>query len=148
MSVTDIIKHSVDKNPLAMKEALEAELAARIRLALEAKMSDDEDEEDEEDEDDEEEDDDSEEDKKLAKEEFDLSDLTLEELEGFMESAEFDQLDELDKKTLASYVKKASKDVGYIQRDISDKEPGYKSLYKKKKNRIDGVARAVDRLTK
>jgi hypothetical protein len=42
MSVTDIIKHSVDKNPLAMKEALEAELAARIRLALEAKMSDDE----------------------------------------------------------------------------------------------------------
>jgi hypothetical protein len=62
MSVTDIIKHSVDKNPLAMKEALEAELAERIRLALEAKMSDDEEDEDEEEEDEEDEDEEDEED--------------------------------------------------------------------------------------
>ena len=57
-------------------------------------------------------------------------------------------LNELSPKTLASYTKKASKDIGYIQRDISDKEPGYKSLYKKRDNRIDGVSRAVDRMTK
>lgn len=46
--------------------------------------------------------------KKLAKESFDLSDLTLEELEDFMVSEDFDQLDEISKNTLASYVKKAS----------------------------------------
>jgi hypothetical protein len=59
-----------------------------------------------------------------------------------------EELDEISKKTLASYAKKASKDIGHIQSDIKDKEPGYKSLYKKKNNRIAGVARAVDRLAK
>lgn len=64
MSIQDIIKHSVEKNPLAMKEALEEELRSRIALAIEAKMMDDEDEEEEDDEDedeDEEEDDEDEE---------------------------------------------------------------------------------------
>lgn len=64
MSIHDIIKHSVEKNPLAMKEALEEELRSRIALAIEAKMMDDEDEEEEDDEDedeDEEEDDEDEE---------------------------------------------------------------------------------------
>jgi hypothetical protein len=44
---------------------------------------------------------------KPIKESFDLSDYTVEELEDFMESAEFDQLDEISKKTLGSYVVKA-----------------------------------------
>jgi hypothetical protein len=60
MSIQKIIQESINGNPLEMKEILESELRDRIRLALEAKMSDDEDEEDEE----EDEDDDSEEDKK------------------------------------------------------------------------------------
>jgi hypothetical protein len=42
------------------------------------------------------------------KESFNLSDLTLEELEDFMMSEEFEQLDEISKKTLASYVSKAA----------------------------------------
>jgi hypothetical protein len=53
MSIQKIIQESINGNPLEMKEILESELRDRIRLALEAKMSDDEDE-----------DDDSEEDKK------------------------------------------------------------------------------------
>lgn len=70
MSIQDIIKHSVEKNPLAMKEALEEEMKARVAAAIEEKMiaamteasHDDEDEdEDEEDEDEDEEDDEDEE---------------------------------------------------------------------------------------
>lgn len=56
MSIEKIIQHAAEKNPLGMKEALEEELRARIALALEAKMS----EEDEEDEDEDEEDDEEE----------------------------------------------------------------------------------------
>jgi hypothetical protein len=59
MSVREIIQHSLEKNPLAMKEALESEMQARVRLALEEKMTaaleeaadEDEDDEDDEDED-------------------------------------------------------------------------------------------------
>jgi hypothetical protein len=64
MSVRDIIQHAVEKNPLAMKEALGAEMQDRIRQALEEKMTasleeaDDEEEDDEDDEDDEDEDED------------------------------------------------------------------------------------------
>jgi len=52
MTIQRIIQESINKNPLDLKEALTEELRGRIRLALEAKMSDDE-EEDEEDEEDE-----------------------------------------------------------------------------------------------
>lgn len=41
-------------------------------------------------------------------EEFDLSEYTLEEIQEFMESEDFASLDELSKKTLASYIKKSS----------------------------------------
>jgi hypothetical protein len=41
-------------------------------------------------------------------EDFDLSEFTLEEIQEFMESEDFSTLDELSKKTLASYVKKSS----------------------------------------
>lgn len=41
-------------------------------------------------------------------EDLDLSEYTLEEIQEFMESEDFASLDELSKKTLSSYVKKAS----------------------------------------
>ena len=59
MSVQKIIQESINMNPLEMKQALAEELRARVALALEAKMKDDEDEEEddmEDDEDDEEDD--------------------------------------------------------------------------------------------
>jgi len=48
MSIEQIIKESINKNPLGMKEAIEEELKNRIRLALEAsdEEMDDEDEDD------------------------------------------------------------------------------------------------------
>jgi hypothetical protein len=46
MSVQRIIQESINKNPVNMKEILESELRDRIRIALEAKMSDEEDEDD------------------------------------------------------------------------------------------------------
>ena len=86
MSIEKIIQESINKNPLAMKEALEEELRSRLALALEAKMNDMDDEDDEDDED--------------MDESFDLSDLTLEELEDFMVSEDFDQLDEMSKRII------------------------------------------------
>jgi hypothetical protein len=49
MTIQRIIQEAINKNPRDLKEALTEELRGRIRLALEAKMSDDEDEEDEDD---------------------------------------------------------------------------------------------------
>ena len=52
---------------------------------------------------------------KLAKEEVEevyLEDYTLEEIQDFMMSEDFEQLDELSKNTLGSYVKKAANDMG------------------------------------
>ena len=46
MSVQKIIQESINGNPLEMKEALAEELRARVALALEAKMNDQEEEED------------------------------------------------------------------------------------------------------
>ena len=48
--------------------------------------------------------------KKSMKEELDLEDYTLEELEDFMISEDFEELDELSKKTLGSYVRAAKDD--------------------------------------
>lgn len=47
--------------------------------------------------------------KKLTKEEFTLEDFSVEELEDFMVSEVFEQLDEISKKALGSYVSKAAK---------------------------------------
>jgi hypothetical protein len=72
MSIQDIIKHSVEKNPLAMKEALEEEMKTRVAAAIEEKMiaamteaSDEEDEDEDEDED--EEDDEDEDEEEMSK---------------------------------------------------------------------------------
>lgn len=68
MSIRDIIEHSVNKNPLAMKEALEEEMRNRIANAIQAKMTEgsleqeDLDEEHDDDDDDMDDDDDDEDD--------------------------------------------------------------------------------------
>jgi hypothetical protein len=141
MSVQKIIKESINMNPLEMKEAIAEELRARVALALEAKMKDDEEDEDEDD----------------MKEELDLSNYTIEELEDFMVSEDFDELNELDKKTLVSYIRKAAgnpgKD-GNTLRDLRAKSRAHKTLgndseadkYKAKaKQRDAGIAKAVAR---
>jgi len=46
MSVHRIIQESIEKNPLGLKEAFAEELTNRIRLALEAKMNDEDEEDD------------------------------------------------------------------------------------------------------
>ena len=93
MSVQKILQESIEKNPLGLKEAFIEELRARLGLALEAKMQGNKKDEDD----------------KEKRESFDLSDLTLEELEDFMMSEEFEQLDEISKKTVVSYMNKAKK---------------------------------------
>ena len=150
MSVQKIIQESINKNPLALKEALEEELRSRVALALEAKVAESNDNDDEDCDDDE---DDG------MDESFDLSDYTVEELEDFMMSEEFEQLDELDKKTLASYVKKAAgagkEGMAYqaramtqaAQPDTADKAD-YKKSQRKVNNRSTGIQRAADRLAK
>lgn len=90
MSVKTIIQEAINKSPVALKEALEEELRARVALALEAKMKDEDEDEDEDEDDDFDEDEDEDEDKKN-------------------ESVE--QIDEISSKTLGKYINKASRDV-------------------------------------
>lgn len=96
--------------------------------------------------------------------ELTLEDYTLEELEDYMMSEEFDQLDELSKGTLGSYVNKAAKEArinGMISRDFENsaerkRNPGMKAAasslkdkYQKKAwKREDGIKTAVGKLTK
>jgi hypothetical protein len=62
------------------------------------------------------------------------------------------ELDELDKKTLGSYIKKASSDLTNIQRGITSKmrdgETDTDRLSDKRAFRKQGIAKAVDRITK
>ena len=102
-------------------------------------------------------------------EEVDLEDFTLEQIEEFMQTEEFSQLDELSKDTLASYIKKRSHDVatmGAVTRkyamdsDAKKKEHGaYTNAAREldqKSNRAfmkgwkhrENIGKAVDRLTK
>ncbi len=100
-------------------------------------------------------------------EELTLEDFSFEELEEFMMSEEYEQLDEVSKKTLASYVKKASHDVatkGAVTRQLSNdsraaRERGDHVGARKDNERADKVfakswhrrmnmAKAVDRLAK
>ena len=64
---------------------------------------------------------------------------------------EVEELDEISKKTLGSYINKAASDVGEIQRDITSngtKSPDYKNLSRMRKNRKAGISTAVKKLTK
>ena len=62
MSIRDILEHSVNQNPLGMKEALEEELQARIAVALQEKIANGSSDQEEMDDDDEDEDEDEDED--------------------------------------------------------------------------------------
>jgi hypothetical protein len=62
-----------------------------------------------------------------------------------------EELDELKKSTLGSYVNRAADDISHIQRDITSsgtQSPDYKNLSRMRKNRKAGIARAVTSLTK
>jgi hypothetical protein len=104
---------------------------------------------------------------KQMPEEFDG--LSIEEIEDFMMSEDFEQLDEISKKTLGDYIKKASHDVatkGAIVRQFSNdaeakkKEHGGTTgavrelsakadkVFNKSWKRRQNMAKAVDRLTK
>lgn len=68
---------------------------------------------------------------------------------------ETEQLDELSKKTLGSYIKKAADDIGWQAADAGKqlgaggyKSNGWTKHLDKAKQRIKGVAKATDRLTK
>jgi hypothetical protein len=100
-------------------------------------------------------------------EDFNLEDMDPALVEEFMQTEEFEQLDELSKKTLGDYVKKASHDVahkGAMTRqhandsDAAKKDSRYNDARKsedkanktfaKSWSRRQGMAKAVDRMTK
>jgi hypothetical protein len=101
--------------------------------------------------------------KKLTREEVELEELTLEdysveELEDFMMSEDFEQLDEISKKTLGSYVTKAHDQLMKHTASVNFKsgrgdsdvlsythEP---TTARKTANRTKGVATAIGKLTK
>ena len=91
---------------------------------------------------------------KLTKESFDIEDYSVEELEDFMMSEEFEQLDELSKKTLGSYVKKATSDVGlagFVKgTTVNDhsRSKDYEDAAAMNRKRKMGIGKAVDKLTK
>jgi hypothetical protein len=90
---------------------------------------------------------------KMTKEEFTLEDYSVEELEDFMMSEDFEQLDELSKATLSSYVNKASANAsqnafnsGGAYAQLRSKQ-GNKDMTKTIK-RLKNVGKAVGKLTK
>ena len=145
MLVQKIIQESINKNPLSIKEALEEELRSRVALALEAKVAESNDNDDEDCDDDEDDD---------MDESFDLSDYTLEELEDFMMSEDFEQLDEISKKTLASYVTKAARNAAENQskHDSANQKYPNDAMRRKKihmnnvNKRYTGISNATNKL--
>lgn len=91
-------------------------------------------------------------------EDFNLEDFTLEELQEFTLSEEYEQLDELTKKTLGNYIKKASDDQGQHElhvglnwnKDVNDPSRAKTIGHHGRKSimRSQGIERAVDKLTK
>lgn len=81
----------------------------------------------------------------LAKEELELEDFSIEELEEFMLSEEFEQLDELSKQTLGSYIVKASTDKAAAALDNAKSKEGADTKLLK---RHSGIKKAVSKLTK
>jgi hypothetical protein len=92
--------------------------------------------------------------KALTKEEVELEELTLEdysleELEDFMMSEDFEQLDELSRKTLSSYLGKARSSQSNVMKDLYKSPEGSAERDKNRKtanNRTDGKERAIDTL--
>ena len=92
----------------------------------------------------------------VVEESYELDDYSLEEIEEFMMSEEFEQLDEVSKATLGSYVKRASSDIASSARSAGeqlgqgagkDKEK-YNKYEDKAHKRQVGIATAVSKLTK
>jgi hypothetical protein len=82
--------------------------------------------------------------KAIKNESFDLSDYTVEEIKDFIMSEEFDQLDELSKATLGSYIKKSSDDRAQNAFNVGKSgKINYKGL-----KRRQGINRATNKLTK
>ena len=121
MSLRDITQAAIDKNPLNLKTAVEAELGQRVYDAIQAKMSN----------------------AFAEQEEFD---------EDIFEE-EFEQIDELDKKTLGSYVKKASNDAAAkvgnaMQKSAQGDHKGFGKDFVKARSRQKGIEKAVDKMVK
>ena len=73
---------------------------------------------------------------------IDLEDYSLEEIEQYMMSEEFEQLDEISKNTLKSYVNKAT------IRNLSDRlDTGGQGNTQKTKQRSQNIDRALDKIT-
>lgn len=87
--------------------------------------------------------------KEEPEENLTLEDFSIEELETFMESEEFEQLDEISKKTLGSYIKKASDSkvsagIGIVTKTGKPQDIDADKYLKRNK----GIAIAVKKLTK
>jgi len=86
--------------------------------------------------------------------ELTLEDFTPEELEEFMQTEEYEQLDELSKSTLGSYVKKASKDAEKSGEKAYDLQTGSKGVDRsmlrnasdKNRKKYEKVLKKVDNL--
>ena len=89
-------------------------------------------------------------DEKEMDEELNLEDYSLEEIEEFMMSEDFEQLDELSKNTLGSYVKKATTSRNKMWKDMpKNKTSGYpEKTMSKVMNRNDSIRKAQDKLAK
>jgi len=89
--------------------------------------------------------------KRLAKEEaeFTLEDYSVAELEDFMLSEDFEQLDELSKSTLGSYIKKSKSNIimhgSTLGTDVNKKVKDKSTATIQK--RAKGINKAVDKLT-
>ena len=83
-------------------------------------------------------------------EELNLEDYSVEEIEDFMMSEDFEQLDELSKATLGSYVDKSRHDLynKQIQYRNTGDMPERKKLQDKATKRGSGISKAVGKLTK
>ena len=87
-----------------------------------------------------------------------LEDFSMEEVEAYMQTEAYEQLDELSKTTLVNYVRKATDnaamhahDAGsvsqrYAGEPVSKRPDDYDSARKKAVKRIRGVSRAADKL--
>ena len=85
----------------------------------------------------------------VEEEELTLEDYSVEELEDFMMSEDFEQLDELSRKTLSSYIGKARSSRNNAVKDLYKSPEGSAERDKNRKtanNRTDGKERAIDTL--
>lgn len=86
--------------------------------------------------------------------ELSLEDFSVEELQEFMQSEEYEQLDELSKGTLASYIPKAAASMSSIDRDVEslrDKKAKSSVINKrqdKSANRAFNISLAAQKLAR